>query len=488
MSKKILLTACTIGIVFLTYGLIPGFALPSPQIQIPTSGNFNANLPDGEERQYVETLCTACHDLERVVNQRKSLDAWTATVSDMLSRISPNMETETAIISDYLSSHYGVDTSATLAWVHSSLEQGDLPAAESMVRENVESLEKELAQILEDMDRGFDELGRQKARYDVLQEKFTQFQATWMPYEDVFNLFSDVTDQPYYAKRFQAKRLRIEGARHTTHADFFWDRQEYGEALREYEEGTQKLRAAIPLAEEANDQKLVAACLTNIGYNEIHSGNSSEGLRVYSQALQIAEQRQDEIFQGMYLLNLGTFHLYTIQHEEALEYALQAAEMNRKIGRRTWEANALLNVGASYLSLGQQEEAHSYLQKALLKAQEAKDRRSTGRILFNLALVTTQMGRMEEAARLMEEALEWYAEHDVVYGLNETTLLRYQGMHFLVGSHQKLANAEKVRHWATQLRELMNEDPQKLKTYLEDPHLNFLKWDKFKTAHRQSFP
>ena len=487
MVRKILLTACTLGLIFCTYGLLPGFAFP-PSPQLPTSNNFNAKLPDGEGRLYVQTLCTSCHDLERVVNQLKSLDAWTATVSDMLGRISPDMEKETVIISDYLSSHYGVVTSTVLTRVHSSLEQGDLSAAEGLIRDNVESLGQELTQIFKDMDRGFDELGRQKARYDVLQDKFSQFQATWMSYEDVFRLFSSVTDQPSYSKRFQAKRLRIEGARHTTRADYFWDRQEYGEALREYDEGIKKLQAAIPLAEAANDQKLVAACLTNIGYNEIYSGNSAEGLRVYSRALQIAEQREDDIFQGMYLLNLGTFHLYTMQPQEALDFALRSAEMNRKIGRRTWEANALLNVGASYLSLRKQEEAHSYLHKALLKAEEAKDRRSHGRILFNLALVTTQMGQIEEAARLMEEALEWYSEYNVVYSQAETTLLRYQGLRFLVTTYQKQQNPEKVKHYASQVKELLSENPQQLRTYLEDPHLNFLKWGKFRRQHRPLFP
>ncbi len=69
-------------------------------------------MHDRDDPQYIGSLarlCTSCHDLERVVNQRKSLDAWTATVSDMLGRISPSMEKETAIISDYLTSHYGVE-------------------------------------------------------------------------------------------------------------------------------------------------------------------------------------------------------------------------------------------------------------------------------------------------------------------------------------------------------------------------------------------
>jgi len=123
-----------------------------------------------------------------------------------------------------------------------------------------------------------------------------------------------------------------------------------------------------------------------------------------------------------------------------------------------------------------------------LKAAEAKDRRSHGRILFNLALVTTQMGRIEEAARLMEEALDWYSEYNVVYNQAETTLLRYQGVRFLVSSYKKLKNPEKVRHYATQVEELLSENPQKLRTYLEDPHLNFLKWERFRMKHRQLFP
>ena len=487
IRAKILFTGSSLGLLFWTYGLLSGFALPSSS-QMPVNNSLNAKLPDGEGREYVQTLCTSCHDLERVINQQKSLEGWTATVHDMLGRISPNMEKETSIISDYLASHYGIVTSAALTLVRSSLKQGDSPAAESLIRENVEPLRQELTKILNNMDRGFDELGRQKARYDILQERFSQFQATWMPYEEVFRLFSRVTDQPGYLERFQAKRLRIEGARHTTKADFFWDRQEYSEALREYDEGIKKLQAAIPLAAAVNDQKLVAACLTNIGYNEIYSGNHSEGLRVYSQALQIAEQRQDDVFQGMYLLNLGTFHLYTIQPQEALEYSLRATEMNRKSGRRTWEANALLNVGASYLFLRQHEEAHSYLHKALLKAEEVKDRRAHGRILFNLALVTAQMGRIQEAASSMEQALEWYSEHNVVYSQAETTMLQYQGVRFLVSSYKKLEIPEKAEYYATQATELLSQNPQQLRTYLEDPHLSFLKWDRFKAVHRELFP
>ena len=493
MHRKIFFSVATISLVFMTCGFILAFALPSP-LQMPTNSDLSAQLPEGDGKKYVETLCTSCHDFQPIVNQRKSLEAWQATVSDMLGRLSPGMEDipgrdqDTVIISRYLTDHFGVVASTTLTQIFTFLEQGDRPAAETLVRESTEELGEELKKILADMDRGFDELGRQKARHDVLQEKFAQFEATWMPSEDVFQLFAKVTEQPGYFEHFQAKRLRIEGARHTTNADFFWDRQEYSEALREYSEAIRKLRAAIPLAEAVSNQKLVAACLTNIGYAEIYSGNHAEGLKNYSQALEIAEQRQDDVFQGMYLLNLGTFHLYTAQPEEALQFSLQASEMNQKTGRRTWEANALQNTGVAYLILREKEKAHSYLQKALLKAEEARDQRSQGRILYNQALVTAQFGKLAEAAGLMEEALEWYSDHDPVYTQAEHTLAQYRGFQFLTNLYRKLGNQEKAKSYTDQAKELVSKNPQKVATYLADPHLDFSKWGEFKKKLAQQEP
>ncbi|MEE2821946.1 MAG: tetratricopeptide repeat protein [Acidobacteriota bacterium] len=480
MHTRILLT------IFPVTLFVAGYSFPlggPPSPQTPTTTNVSIELPDGEGKEQVTSLCTTCHDLERVVNQIKSPEAWKVTVSDMLERVSPDMEKEASTIADYLSAHFGVATSDVLTRIISLLDQGDSAASNRLARENVEALREELDEILEDMDRGFDELGRQKARYDVLQDKFIQYEATWMPYEAIFQLFSRVTDHSGYLNHFQAKRLRVTGARHTTSADHFWDLQDYVRALREYDEGTKILRSAIPLAEEVGNQKLVAACLTNIGYNEIYSGNATVGLEVYTQALEIAEQRNDEIFQGMYLLNLGTFHLYTMQSQDALKYALQAAEMNAKIGRRTWEANALLNVGASYLSLQRLEEADSYLQKALLKAQEAKDRRSHGRILYNLALLNSLLDRIPEATTFMEKAVAWYVEYPIVYNEAERTVLQYQGSRYLAGAHRKLDNLEKAQYYADNASKIMGRDPQKLAAYLVDPHINFLKWKDFRKEH-----
>ena len=171
MSKRILVSVSTMGMAFLTYGLVTALAVSSP-LQMPENSDLNIRLPDGEGKDNTQANCTICHDLERIVNQRKSPEAWQATVSDMLGRIAAGMDEETDLISKYLATHFGVVTSSTLSQIASLLKQSDRLAAESLIRESAEPLGEELNKILADMDRGFDELGRQKARYDVLLEKF----------------------------------------------------------------------------------------------------------------------------------------------------------------------------------------------------------------------------------------------------------------------------------------------------------------------------
>ena len=65
-------------------------------------------LPTGPGKELVETQCTLCHDLNRVVVQRKSLSEWQQVTNDMTlargTKVSP--EQIQAIVS-YLSSQFG---------------------------------------------------------------------------------------------------------------------------------------------------------------------------------------------------------------------------------------------------------------------------------------------------------------------------------------------------------------------------------------------
>ncbi|MBI4483069.1 MAG: tetratricopeptide repeat protein [Acidobacteria bacterium] len=329
--------------------------------------------------------------------------------------------------------------------------------------------------VLDEIDRDFDELGRQKARSDLLDKQFDQLDAQLHRYEKLFQLHKKVTGRKEYLRHFEAKRLRIEGARHTTRADLFWDTLDYDQALRAYAQAIQTLRAAIPLARAAGDQKLLASCWNNIGYAEIYSGSPGAGIHSYSRSLKIAERRKDVVYRGLYLLNLGTAYLYIGRPQDSLRYSLQAAELTQRSGRQTWEANALLNVGTAYLALGDQSNARDYLQRAWKKAEEAKDRRSLGRIVYNLALVAARAQDWQEAARWMEQALEWYQQNEEVYSRAEQAVVQHHALSFLRDACLKLNDLEKAERYEVRVAELRSKDPQKQVAYLADPHLNFYK-------------
>lgn len=369
-----------------------------------------------------------------------------------------------------------------VARIVSLQEQGDAGGARRVVSRNTRRLGLELTKVLEEIDRDFDDMSRQKLRSDLLEKRFDQLGVALGRYEKVFRLYRQVTGNQKSLRSFQAKALRIDGARHTTRADLLWDRLEYTQALGEYSSAIAKLQEAIPLARLVEDQKLIGSCLNNIGYASISKGDEAAGLRHYSEALKLAEHRRDDVYRGLYNLNLGVFHLSTGKPQESLRYSLAAAALTQKTGRKTWEANTLLNVGSAHLALGHKEEAQDYLQKALDKATEANDRRSRGRVLFNLALLAAASGRHPEAAFRMEEALKWYADNEDVYSHAEQTVLQYQGLGLLSKTYERMAEPERVKGCEDRLTALRNKEGTRLAAYLADPHFDFSKWPEFKAT------
>ncbi|MDA2935088.1 Dabb family protein [Acidobacteria bacterium AH-259-D05] len=101
-------TPLSLGIAIFISTFIFGFALaPSAQ-----EADLAAQMPDGEGKGYVQTICTSCHGLGLIVSQRKTPVGWEATVYDMLGRISAGMDREVEIISTYLSANFGVETAS----------------------------------------------------------------------------------------------------------------------------------------------------------------------------------------------------------------------------------------------------------------------------------------------------------------------------------------------------------------------------------------
>ena len=101
-----IMTTLLVGMAF--FGV--SGAAPSPQEE-----DLAAQLPEGEGKGYVQTICTSCHGLSLVVYQRKTLQGWEATTWDMLGRISAGMDREAEIISKYLAASFPAEPPAAAA-------------------------------------------------------------------------------------------------------------------------------------------------------------------------------------------------------------------------------------------------------------------------------------------------------------------------------------------------------------------------------------
>ncbi len=80
-----------------------------------SDAELSAQMPAGEGKGYVQTLCTSCHGLGQVLSQGKTLIGWEGTVYDMLGRISGGMDREAEIISKYLAMHFPDEASTVPA-------------------------------------------------------------------------------------------------------------------------------------------------------------------------------------------------------------------------------------------------------------------------------------------------------------------------------------------------------------------------------------
>lgn len=111
MYSKKLLAIFVGGATLLVGSGMLGSAIASPAAS-PAQDDLAAQLPDGEGKGYVQTICTSCHGLGLIVYQRKTRQGWEASVWDMLGRISAGLDREAEIISKYLFESFPAETSA----------------------------------------------------------------------------------------------------------------------------------------------------------------------------------------------------------------------------------------------------------------------------------------------------------------------------------------------------------------------------------------
>lgn len=90
MQRAILVTAA--GLVFISFG-----SAQPPEVK----------LPEGDGKQLVDRVCSACHGIEIAVGERHDRDGWQKVVDSMANRGADATDAELKTIVDYLTKYFG---------------------------------------------------------------------------------------------------------------------------------------------------------------------------------------------------------------------------------------------------------------------------------------------------------------------------------------------------------------------------------------------
>ena len=311
------------------------------------------------------------------------------------------------------------------------LDHGEEADAERLIKDNLVVEKKRLEDLIDERDSKFDELGRFGATsgHEVHKEVLDAFMEENKHYAKLFDLYRKVSGDSILYKRFEARRLRYEGAFFTHDGeDTCGDTLNWDEAQKKYHLALERLDAAFVLAKEVNDLRLMASTKINIGSTLIRLVQADKALDAYNEGMRYADQVNGELYRGLVRLNLGNTYVWTVQPDKSLMYAQAALASFKKMGRGTWVANALMVIGNAQMEQKNYQSSWETLRQALDQAEQSGEDRVHGKALLNLAGLSMALNKNDDAVNYFKQAMDWFVSHGDVYTEIERETVRQDGL------------------------------------------------------------
>ena len=182
----------------------------------------------------------------------------------------------------------------------------------------------------------------------------------------VGSIYGRATGDRTYARRFRARKLRLDGT------VLLGDRR--------YRAALQPLTTALTEAEALGDRWLNAITRVNLAYGRLELGHGAAALAESERAAEVARSL-DVKARALTLPFLASVHLHLQNYRRSIEYSRQAVEVSQAAANRLWEGNSLLNIGAAYQQLGENDASRAAYEAALKVLETTKDRIGAGRAL-----------------------------------------------------------------------------------------------------------
>lgn len=351
------------------------------------------------------------------------------------------------------------------------VKYGEIEKAERQMKDNLPVTRQRLEELIAERDRRFDELGRFGATsgHEVHKEVLDNFLEENRHYSKLFEIYGRLANDSVLPKRFEARRLRYEGA-YYTHAgeDECGEHLDWEAARRLYQEALDRLEAGFALAKEVNETRVMASAKINIGSTLIRMLEPERAIAAYKEGMSYADQLPGDMYKGMVRLNLGNTYVWIVEPEQSLQYAQDALAAFRRMGRGTWESNALMVIGNAQMLQKQYASSWETQRAALDLAMQSGEDRVRGKALLNLGVLALLLNR-PDAANYIEQARDWYANHGDVYTQLERDVVAQDSLMMLSQAAQQAGDRELADRYKKQFTDTINVDPERYSQMRNSP-------------------
>lgn len=130
--------------------------------------------------------------------------------------------------------------------------------------------------------------------------------------------------------------------------------------LENYEEALKYFSICLQYTRQANDEKMMAVYLNNMGRILILSGKYDEGRKHLTEAIQISDKNGYERAKAFALSNLGELETIQKNYKPAIDYYTEAINLYERVGEKYEAANNYYEVAKLYLQLKDYQNSSKY--------------------------------------------------------------------------------------------------------------------------------
>lgn len=197
---------------------------------------------------------------------------------------------------------------------------------------------------------------------------------------------------------------------------------------RSWEAAIDLFRQSLAIWEQADNRRMMAWCLTNLGAALQSQKNFQAAIDSYQTAITLFEETGDLLYLAGTQVNLGNVYLSLEQPLDGLELFAQAEKIFRLAQDQLRLAQVTHNMGIAYRQLQQWEEAVNAYLSSIRQHLEIDNIVSAINVLDGLGLVYIAQGQTLKAEATFKEAMDLLAQvkdkpnHDFFFEMISTHL------------------------------------------------------------------